>query len=105
MVLTHTQVKPFSSRDWCYVHVLVVPRRYSQPFGSVPKLRSAELWCWSSERDLRPLMVVQLDGALVAAEEGGAMVGVARGRDRGVLLTWRGYSAWGETVNLHLLFV
>ena len=49
--------------------VAVLPRRYSRPYGSAPKSRSNEL-CVAEEDALWPLFRVEMDGCLLAREDG-----------------------------------
>jgi hypothetical protein len=62
-------VHPFGSRDWATLWCVVLPRQVSEPFGSSPKQRSPELWCFSCRADHKPLFKAQLDGAKVHSDE------------------------------------
>ncbi|KAG1673228.1 hypothetical protein FOA52_013108 [Chlamydomonas sp. UWO 241] len=63
--LVSVHLTPFTSRDWGLLWLAVMPRRYSQPYGSTPKARSSELWAYACARDARPLFRAQLDGCAV----------------------------------------
>ncbi|GAX81904.1 hypothetical protein CEUSTIGMA_g9332.t1 [Chlamydomonas eustigma] len=66
-------LKPFTSRDWGLMWVAVVPRRYSQPYGSRPKARSHELWVYPAHGDTSPIFRLELDGCHVVREGGGVV--------------------------------
>jgi hypothetical protein len=67
-------LKPFTSRDWGLMWVAIMPRRYSQPYGSRPKARSHELWVFPVHGDTYPIFRLDLDGCQIVREEGGVVV-------------------------------
>ena len=64
------QVLPFSSRDWSIMHLVLVPRRVSQPFGAAPRPASPELLVYASVGKAKPLFRLQLDGCKLERIDG-----------------------------------
>jgi hypothetical protein len=67
--LLKVYIEPYGHRDVSLLWLAVVPRRCSQPYGSLPpKALSRELWAFSSYGSSRPVFRAELDGCTLRRE-------------------------------------